>query len=300
MDASVDRPIMRGPSGPDDGPGAGQMLQSAGRRCVDALQASRATFLKAPAPKPLHEIRVALRRLRTLTTVYQGLLTARGQAVKTELKWLAGELDDARDLDVFAETAGPAARTGPALRQAVAAARTRAYARAGAALAGERWSKLTAILETMLAAPGAQSAVGRARAAAPAREAAAAALKRWRKRLGGPKTELEALSPTVRHALRLRAKKVRYAAELLGGLFGQPTRQRRFAAALRRLQDVLGELNDIPAGVEVARRLALESGAPEAAFEAGLLAGAGAGRQKALMKQAQRAYERFWDVRLFW
>ncbi len=74
----------------------------------------------------------------------------------------------------------------------------------------------------------------------------------------------------------------------------------RFTTALRRLQDVLGELNDIPAGAAVARKLALQSGAPEAAFEAGLLAGARAGREKALMKKAQRAYERFWDVRPYW
>jgi len=296
VDASVDRPPPRDPPAPDLGPSAGQVLRAQGGRCLVGLQASREAFLKAPSSEPLHEIRVALRRMRTLAVVYRDLLPARGRAARSEMKWLTDELDDARDLDVFVKAAGPA----PALRQALSAARIRAYARAGAALSSARGSKLMTTLEKTLAAPGAQSAVGRTRAAAPAREAAASALKRWRKRLGGPKTELAALSPTARHELRLRAKKVRYAAELLGDLFGQPTRQRRFAAALRRLQDLLGDLNDIPAGAEVARRLALQSDAPEAAFEAGVLAGAGAGREKSLIKKAQRAYARFWDAHPFW
>ena len=53
-----------------------------------------------------------------------------------------------------------------------------------------------------------------------------------------------------RHQLRLDVKKLRYAAEFLAGLWAkkpQPAQRDRFIAALKDLQDRLGDLNDAEA-----------------------------------------------------
>jgi CHAD domain-containing protein len=48
-------------------------------------------------------------------------------------------------------------------------------------------------------------------------------------------------TPGQRHALRIRVKRLRYALDYLGGLFGG---HKKFAARFASLQDELGALND--------------------------------------------------------
>ena len=76
----------------------------------------------------VHQIRVGLRRLRAAMSLFAALLhdsqTAR---VKAELKWLAGELAPARELELLVQRVAPMKR--PALaRYAIAFARNRSTA----------------------------------------------------------------------------------------------------------------------------------------------------------------------------
>ena len=71
--------------------------------------------------------------------------------------------------------------------------------------------------------------------------------RRWRKvrKKGKALAQLDARN---RHKLRIRVKKLRYAAEFFGDLFpGKRVskRRRKFVATLEHLQDGLGDLNDI-------------------------------------------------------
>ena len=72
-------------------------------------------------------------------------------------------------------------------------------------------------------------------------------MRRFRKiRKQGKK--LARLDARSRHKLRIQAKKVRYASEFFADLFpGKKASRRRakFLSALERLQDCLGDLNDI-------------------------------------------------------
>src|SRR5690606_12993673 len=53
-------------------------------------------------PEGVHQMRVGLRRLRSLFTVFAPVLpAAQTDYFKSELKWLASELGAARDYDVF-------------------------------------------------------------------------------------------------------------------------------------------------------------------------------------------------------
>jgi CHAD domain-containing protein len=104
-------------------------------------------------------------------------------------------------------------------------------------------------------------------ASSPAREALASVLERPWKHL---ETAIEHVvsdpSDEALHAARIRAKRVRYAAEAVGPVFGKTAR--KFAETAADLQDVLGEHQD----AVVAAAWLREARAGEHAFVAGELA----------------------------
>src|SRR5262249_40373882 len=71
--------------------------------------------------------------------------------------------------------------------------------------------------------------------------------RRWKKILKAG-AQLDELDPQRRHKMRIQAKKLRYASEFFSGAFpGKKAMRRRkgFVAGLEKLQDTLGDLNDI-------------------------------------------------------
>ena len=82
----------------------------------------------------------------------------------------------------------------------------------------------------------------------PVAAAAAEELRRRRKSILKRGKRLDELDSQRRHRLRIQAKKLRYAAEFFAGAFPSKKSQRRrenFVADLEKLQDALGDLNDI-------------------------------------------------------
>ncbi len=277
---------------------ARQALQQIARACVQQIQEHEPRMRRSRSPEALHQIRVALRRWRTALSVYGPATGASHDRTRSTLKWLARELNEARDLDVFAIAFEPHREQDAATRAlwtSLEALRTRAYAQAEEALQSDRLRKL--LWRT--------AQIGRPAAndddAPAAREVAAQALEhRWRK-LRKRGRHIRHLDAEARHRLRIQAKKVRYGAELCGELFDQPGRQRRMAKALKGLQDSLGVLNDLAVGEAIALKLAREAADPEAAFAAGRLTEARAGREeKAVMKAARAAYRDYRGVGRFW
>jgi CHAD domain-containing protein len=81
--------------------------------------------------------------------------------------------------------------------------------------------------------------------------------RRWkpiRKRL----KRIAVLESGKQHTLRLRIKKLRYSSEFFEGLFGDPSKKpdRSWLMALKRLQDILGEMNDIVVASHILPKLA--------------------------------------------
>ncbi|MNJ43384.1 CHAD domain protein [compost metagenome] len=110
---------------------------------------------------------------------------------------------------------------------------------------------------------------------------------------------LARLDAAGRHKLRIRVKRLRYAAEFFTGLFDRPRRERRFLKALETVQDAFGALNDLA----VARdRIPAEARltAPEIAFAAGRLIGRRERDGAALRAASDRAFARLADARPFW
>ena len=128
--------------------------------------------------------------------------------------------------------------------------------------------------------------------------------RRWRKvrKKGKALARLDARS---RHKLRIQTKKLRYAAEFFARLFSNKRmakRRKRFLATLERLQDGLGELNDIAVHEKHIAAMGVHHrrSNPSRAFAAGLLTGREDARTEAAITAANEAYVDLSKIKRFW
>lgn len=289
---------------------AGRVFQSLAGAGLAHLAAAAESLRASPGPEGVHQVRVAVRRLRAHMAVFKPVIDGPGRTdIKARLKWLAGELDEARDLDVFiADIWRPAAeahhdRPGmAAFGRALLAAQTRAYRRAAAAIDSAAFRRLL-LDATAWVQLGDWTT---AETNAPLREASGCAfaadrLTRRRRRVVHGGRHLAKLDRPARHQLRIQAKVLRYAVEDLGGLFrDHPRRRERFAAALKALQDSLGTLNDLAFGETLARTVALASDDAGAALAAGWLTGERSTHEAVLLEAARADLKVLARIRPFW
>ena len=259
-------------------------------------------------PEALHQLRVGQRRLRAALSVFKPLLGQDAAPVVAELKWLAHETDAARDLDVFIrDVFHPAALETPdpdlaPLGLRLLAARSGAYRRAMAAIDSPRYAALMfealAWIETG-AWRSDPDPVRTWRRQRPVADFAAEALQRLNRRIRRGGRRLDRLDAAGRHRLRIRVKRLRYAAEFFAGLFDHPRRERRFLKSLEQVQDRFGALNDLA----VARdRIPAEARltSPEIAFAAGRLIGRREQSAAVLYAASGRAFARLSRARPYW
>jgi len=206
-------------------------------------------------PEGVHQLRVGLRRTRAALALFRDELPRdQTRPFREELRWLAGELGPARDLDVFlAEILEPLAERfadDPSLkrlRDAARELREAGYARARAAIDAPRTGALALALGGWLTARAWRGGAAEEALAAldsPARERGAELLERRLKKARKLGRGLAKRSAEERHRLRIELKKLRYAGEFLGSLYPEaPTR--RSLQRLAELQDTLGALNDV-------------------------------------------------------
>ena len=261
-------------------------------------------------PEAVHQMRVGLRRLRAAFKAFEPMLgDDQRDGIEAELKWLAGELDAARDLEVFVQGVfRPAAReteddTLAALGRKLRQAQTRAYDRVQQAIGSDRYGVLVVETASWIEA-GAWSRSTDPKSAAlrvqPAAVFAAGALDHLRKVVRRRGRRFEQLDAVGRHKLRIRAKRLRYATEFFDPLFpGSRRLKRRFLRALRDMQESLGALNDI----NVARSRVLRQGeleGQEIAFAAGRIVGRRETQEPRLLTEAADALEAFRSADPFW
>jgi CHAD domain-containing protein len=200
----------------------------------------------------LHQFRVATRRTRAVIRATRPLLGDLLTPLEDELKWLAGVLGPVRDLDVLIERlraeAGALDHDRGAVEVLVAtleAERTVVRDALLAALESPRYLALLSAFEASVASLPVLDVSG------VLRPLAAGELERLSKaarRLPDEPTDDEL------HAVRIRAKRARYSAEL-AALDGGPAIE-RYVAALKDLQDVIGEHQDAVVAEAQLRRIA--------------------------------------------
>jgi inorganic triphosphatase YgiF len=240
--------------------------------CLRQVDGNAAGVLAGTDPEWIHQMRIGLRRTRSLLAIV-GAHAPPGSfdALRGELRWLAATLGSARDRDVFDETtlapllrepALPAVqRTGvERLRESADRERQRARDAVRDAVGSTRYTRLLLALSALALAPSSRwTAAGIAAewGGQPAAAFAAGLLARRAHRLEARGRRLAEASAAERHALRIAAKKLRYAAEFFAPAFAGRRRPRDYIAALAQLQGCLGDQNDAATALAIAGRLAV-------------------------------------------
>jgi inorganic triphosphatase YgiF len=243
---------------------AGSTLATLLRTCARQIGDNADGTLRRDDPEWIHQLRIGTRRLRScLALMRETVPDEHRLPVAEDAQWLARALGPARDLDVLVDETLPALRKGaPAAEGRVLAAfakrarvaRNEARAAARAAVASPRFTRLLMGAGALAVTPrlGAASGSNAARTLArPAPQFAAPWLARRHRKLVRLGHGLANASPEERHAVRLAAKRLRYATEFFAAAFADG-HTRAYRKALARLQDALGAQVDAQVAVRLA------------------------------------------------
>jgi triphosphatase len=259
----------------------GTVVAAALERIEGSLRGARA----GRDPEFLHQLRVGLRRLRSALQAFRALPDrASRKPLERSARALARALGAVRDWDVLLIRIDAMPGASPVAAR-IRRERQAAQRELRQVLSPARWRRF---LE--------QGHAVRAKAAqvpAPPPAFARKAMDRaYRKALKRAR-RLDWSSASERHALRIRVKRLRYTCEIHAASYpGRPAAA--YVAALKRLQDILGELNDIRVG----RKLLKRTETLRPVIERRLAA-----REAALLRRlapAWRSFEsrpRFWRLR---
>ena len=269
--------------------------------------AARAPQVCRDEPDAVHKMRVATRRLRSALTTYRPLLRKKPtRTLKHELTWLAGVLGAARDSEVLharvlavraglpAQASSPstAPAPGPAtaglavpaghvldrVAEHLVGVHRDAMAEVTRALGSQRYAALRERLDAYVTRPPWKKVAARPAGSVLPRFVRGA-WKRVRRRAEAAEAARSHAERVVHlHEVRKAAKRARYAAESVEGVYGAPAR--RFAEAMQELQDVLGEHQDSV----VAQHLVEDLGHPELVE-----------RELALQREREQEYLALWE-----
>ncbi|VWC88079.1 haloacid dehalogenase [Burkholderia lata] len=291
----IDRTCAAGPA--TDGPVKAKLVDLTGvrtqRAALFALSGditaqwlgNEGGVLEHDDPEFVHQMRVALRRLRTLMRFFPLFADRQWRdTLGVDLRWLASLLGTVRDWDVFATESLPALiaadggdgewnGTLDAARAQCAAARVELRQ----ALHSARYARLTlGWLEWLstLALPPAEDV--------DAPSLRRHATKRVRRLFGHlyASPSLTSLDTAARHQVRIDAKRLRYALEFFASLASRRTRTET-VKTLTRVQGVLGEANDTMVALHHLEKLA----APP--YQLGFVRGYGAALEQRAARDAE-------------
>lgn len=202
-------------------------------------------------PEGVHQMRVALRRLRSAFALFGGPFRAAMEDLEGEIRWIAHILGGARDLDVFEEEVFQPAAVAHGederlneLSGLVRARRAVAWQALLEALDSARFRRLVfELAASTLSRPWFDPIAGDKDAAARAARFARRRLTKRYKRVQELGAKVAELDAKQRHELRLMLKKLRYAVEFFASLFSEKETT-RFLKRVAALQEVLGQMND--------------------------------------------------------
>jgi CHAD domain-containing protein len=226
---------------------------------ADTIEASRLAAIDGVDADALHDLRVAVRRTRSILAEAKGVLPKDVRRFHRErFEWLGQRTGPARDLDVLlAAWDDHVARLDDAdrsslerVRLELSARRIGAHVELATVLQGQDYRDLLDGWRSWLADPR-----------DPGRRATAAGVvvservARAHERLVRDGRAITAASPAERlHDLRKDAKKLRYLLECLGSVFPRAERK-AFVAQLKDLQDNLGAHQDAEVHLAQVREL---------------------------------------------
>jgi CHAD domain-containing protein len=230
-------------------------------------------------PEGVHQTRVATRRLRSDLRTFRPLVDPEwAQVLRDELAWLGDALGAARDTDVLLERLRRRVGDVPERERGGAAEVVSALERQDAEVHGRlledlRSERYVVLLDRLVEAANAPALIPDAASAQADEVLPRLVRKPWRSLEAAVKAAGKGREPTdeALHAIRIKTKRARYAAEAVAPVVGKPAR--RFAEAAAELQGVLGDHNDAVVAEDWLRAWAAAHPSSAQAFAAGMLAG---------------------------
>ena len=283
-------PVEAGPADP-----AAYHVRAKLDREIRAMLAYEPGTRSGADPEDLHQMRVALRRMRSVLKLSGELVGSAAEPVRAELGWLGQSLGEVRDYDVLighlraviAEFEVRDQAAGRRLVSKFVTERAAAKRRLTRALSSTRYSALLREVST-LASPS-SSPVD-----VPVPHDLVDGLRKPHRKLA---KAVRALSPDPPdddlHALRIHGKKLRYAAELAltSAKKKRAARIRKLIKATKTFQTVLGDHQDAVVAAERMRTVL-----PSLDAEAGFVAGRIAERELARRAGARAAWPAAWTA----
>jgi triphosphatase len=282
------------------------LLDACRQHLVDNLAAAE----DGRDPEGVHQLRVALRRLRCALSLFRRELPASTfQVLRQEAKWLATALATAREWDVFlAETLGPPEQAcAPAvgfepLRQAAGERQEASYAMVRAALADPRTTRFQLHLSQWIERRGWRTEIP-AEALSVLSEPVCVLAARLLTRLHGKVLkrgrQLRRLDAEARHKLRVRLKSLRYACEFFQPLWpGEAAAH--FVGRLAKLQATLGADSDAEATRSLLHAIGQAALTPELHRAIGAVIGWQACDRLVSLRRLRRRWRRLRATAPFW
>jgi CHAD domain-containing protein len=240
-------PPRRARLGPDASPA--EALRAALRDQLALLLAHDPGTRLGTDPEDLHQLRVATRRLRAFLRASRSFVDKEwAEDLRAELGWLGGELGRVRDLDVLIEHLREESESlerdeAKAFRPVLGALGRERGRQRRTLVRGLESDRYLALLDRLEAVDP------------PIVEAETTLEEIWRREFRRLRRSMKELGPEpaddALHAVRIHAKRVRYAAELARPELGK--RAAGFLEAAKELQDVLGIHQDAVVAEQVLR-----------------------------------------------
>jgi len=277
--------------------------------CWQQLLNNHAVAMEGSDPEGVHQMRVALRRLRTMCALFRREIPSPSfEAISGEARWLMQQLGPTRDWDVFdgttvvrLATAAPEVDFG-GLREAVHQQRKSNYAILQGVLADPRCSRFLLSLGNWVERRGWRNEIESEALAALSQPMPALAdkiLARRHRKVLRRGAHFRRLDTNAQHDLRIDLKKLRYAAEFFLPLYATHARAKRYVARLARLQNGLGRARDT-ANIRTLLDVIRQDDQPALHLAVGAMTGWRARDQIAVAKTLRKRWRRFKATPAFW
>ena len=276
--------------------------------CLTQFTANWPVFALGAEIEAVHQMRVAMRRLRSVLGLFNRAFAApEFFAFRNEAKRIANLMGEARNWDVFTALL----RAGPieafpyepgfaAMLEQCAGFRAEGYAAVRELLADPATTRFLLGAENFLARHGWRNGLeveALAGLTEPAQNFAAVNLERLHRKVRKRGKHLMRTGAHERHLTRIELKKLRDTADLFGGLFEARGKIRAYNRVAAELQEELGLLNDLATANELLARL--DGSTPDKARAIGIVLGWCAQAARADDKQLAKRWKAFTDTKPF-
>ena len=199
----------------------------------------------------VHQMRVALRRMRSAFTVFRPAIPKKiSTDISQEMRWAAHQLDHARDIDVYIDEnltnhGKKQPHGGKRMLKLARKDKKNTYDQVRKFIHGRRYNRLKKQVTNWVDNREWRDELSKKERRSLGRKVkpfAAQVLENHRTQVLTTGKNIQALDDDALHQLRIDCKKLRYATEFFSPVFGKS--MTAFTKQLKELQDILGILHD--------------------------------------------------------